>query len=47
MGTRNRPIDTSERKLRLSLRHDMSHDLVPYAALGPAAEAKIGMMPIA
>ncbi len=47
MRARDRSVHAGERQLRLSLRHDLSHDLVPYAAHGPAAEPQIGVMPVA
>src|SRR4051794_25760625 len=47
MGARDSAINAGEPKLRLSLRHDVGHDLVPHSADSPAAEPQVGMMPIA
>jgi hypothetical protein len=37
MSTCDRAIDSGERQLRLSLRHDMGHDGISDATYGPAA----------
>ncbi len=46
MSSCDRAVDAGEGQLRLSGRHQLSHDLVPHATLRPPAEAKIGMMPV-
>src|SRR5712664_598496 len=47
MGPRNRAVDTGERQPRLSLRHHMGHDLIPYAANRPTPKAQIRVMSVA
>ena len=44
MRARDRPIDAGERQLRLSLRDQVLHDLVPHAADRPPAEAQVRHM---
>ena len=47
MCSGNRSVDAGKGQLWLSLRHHVRHDLVPHAALCPAAEPQIGMVPVA
>jgi hypothetical protein len=44
---RHGAVDACERQLRLAFGNDIGHDLVPHAVDGPAAEAQVGVVPVA